>query len=252
MAYTLQEYYDTGDGTYTEVYSIRWRSQTFTDAIGFDLTRVAIKAYRIGAPGDVTMNIMATTSNKPSGDILGTVDVSANAWTDNSAGDWYNFDFVTPVTIPAATPYCFVLSIPGGNVGNQVRWKIDTTGSYLGGYWVSSTNSGSTWTVNAGSDGMFRTYGGDATSYVDMAFTDTVIFSEVFNLGLIIPIGFTDTITFSEVLNLGGIIPIGFTNTVTFSESMTISFGPLSGTKAEKDTRRLVAFGNDTVYFEEI
>ena len=233
MAYTLQEYYDVNDNTTTVCYGVQWRCQTFTDAGGFDLTRVSVKAFRTGTPGDVTMDIMGTTDGKPSEGVLGTVDVSANGWTTDSAGDWYNFDFSPAVTLTAGTPYAIVLSIPGGGPTNKIDWRDDSSGAaYDGGTYVYSTDSGSNWTISSGADLMFRTYSGDAAAYVDLAFTDTV--------------------TFSEVLNLGNTIPIGFTNTVTFSESVTISLGPLSGTKAEKDTRRLVAFGNDTAYYEDI
>jgi len=162
MAYTLQEYYDTGDDTLTVCYSNNWRGQTFTDASGFDLTRVSIKAYRIGAPGNVTMDIMATTAGKPSGAVLGTVDVSANGWTTDADGDWYDFDFETPVTIPAGTMYAIVLSIPAGDASNQVRWRDDQSGTpYSNGTYVYSSNSGGTWTISAGADLMFRTYSGD-------------------------------------------------------------------------------------------
>ena len=159
MAYTLQEYYDISDDTITQCYGVNWRGQTFTDAGGFSLTKVSVKAFKIGSPGDVTMNIKATTAGKPSGAALGTATTSANGWTTDGAGDWYDFIFDPAVVLDAGVMYAIEVSIPTGNSVNQIIWRDDQSGAtYAGGTYVYSSNSGGSWTISSGGDLMFRTY----------------------------------------------------------------------------------------------
>ena len=231
MAYTLQQNYELSDSR-AQSYGTRWNGTTFTANSAYTISRVSLLCYRDGDPGTVTISLYGTTSSKPSGDVLATMTMTGTDLPNGSdAVAWVTFDFITPYLLANGVEYAIVASCTGGSSSNDFNWRYKVTGSYANGNFCLSTDSGSNWGAYA-SDCDFRTYSGDTTSYVDMAFTDTV--------------------TFSEVLSLGRIIPIGFTNTVTFSESVTISLGPLSGTKAEKYTRRLVAFGNDTAYYETI
>lgn len=252
MAYILQEYYDTGDDIITVVYATNWRGQTFTDVDGFDLTRVSIKACRVGSPGDVTMDIMATTAGKPSGAILGTVDVNANGWTTDAGGDWYNFDFETPVTIPAATMCAIVLSIPAGNAANHIWWRDDQSGTtYTGGTYVYSSNSGSTWTISSGGDLMFRTYS-TGIDYEDLAGTASGTLTSVGVLALSVALVGVSTGILTVTGALLGTISLAGTATGTLSTSAVLIYGPLKGSNEEKFVRRLVACANDSLYYGDV
>ena len=52
--------------------------------------------------------------------------------------------------------------------------------------------------------------------------------------------------------SLGGFVSIGGTISATASLSGVVTAGPLAGAKAEKSSRRLVAIGNDCVYYENL
>ena len=227
----LQDSYESNDSRY-QSYGGRWPAQTFVTSSAYIIESVSLYLYRDGDPGTVTVSLYAADeAHKPTEAALATMTMTGTDLPNGSgAVAWYNFVFDTPYSLSNATEYVIVTHCTGVNSSNDVNWRYLITGAYANGTFVYSADSGGAWTT-ASSDATFRTYSPSAT-YVDLAFTDTV--------------------TFSEVLSLGRIIPIGFTDTVTFSESMTLSLGPLSGTKSEKYTRRLVAFGNDTAYYETI
>jgi hypothetical protein len=62
----------------------------------------------------------------------------------------------------------------------------------------------------------------------------------------------SSSITFGSSANLSGNKSLSGTTGITFSPTAIIISGKLSGTKAEKYTRRLVALNNDTLFYEDV
>ena len=234
MAFTKEIYYEGSADNHVAIYGANWTAQTFTTVGAFTLTKVGIYAgVREGTPVVPKIFIFATTGGKPSGAALGSQAIIPGNMTADDNPSWYELEFDTPVALSATTQYAIVVGQVGGESADAIWWYYDSTATaYADGAINTSGNSGGTWSTVSSIDALFRTYSGNDIVNVDLAFTDTV--------------------TFSETLSLGSLILIGFTDAITFSESMTLSFGPLSGVKAEKDTRRIVAFGNDRVFYEAI
>ena len=61
----LYEFYDTGDDGAGAVTSTTWYAQSFTPLDSHTVTSVALKMYRIGTPGTITVNIKACTTDDP-------------------------------------------------------------------------------------------------------------------------------------------------------------------------------------------
>lgn len=160
---TTYEYFTGTANSSTAIYDTNESAQTFTvgtlttNARHF-VSRIGIKAYRTGTPGTITVGIYAVDgSHKPTGSALATSTVSANAWTTDTAGLWYDFDMTTPYELAVSTEYAIVVS-GGVDSSNKITWLLKSTSGYVGGQHETSADSGSTWTVGSG-DYNFYEYG---------------------------------------------------------------------------------------------
>jgi len=158
---TLYEYYNTDDDDYHNVYGANWKAQTFTVSDqGHAVTKVGIKAFRVGSPGTLTLSVRATDANgHPTGSDLTSGTTNANNFTTDTAGAWYYIS-VTSYDLLANTKYAVVVRCTDGAWGNHANWRSDTSSpTYASGNYEASGDSGVTWTANTGSDFMFEVYG---------------------------------------------------------------------------------------------
>ncbi len=171
---TLKDYYDTGaDNDLGLTYATRW-AMNFTAGSSYSFVSVALLMYRAGtSTGTVTVSIRAVdVNNKPTGDVLATGTFAGDTLTTNTAGEWKEIVFTTPLAVTVNTKYeiqCYRSSST-----NSVLWKYNTTGAYTGGEALRSTNYGTSWTIYTEFDAMFRTYAADV-AYIDSSATLPVV-----------------------------------------------------------------------------
>ncbi|KKL57514.1 hypothetical protein LCGC14_2234660, partial [marine sediment metagenome] len=155
----LYEFYDTGHvGNGYAIGGAFWRGQTFTPSTAHTITKVALKFGNLaGSSGTMTVSIRATATGEPTGSDLasGTIepgDITSNNWNDITLG--------SGVALTKDVEYAIVCRCPAGDANfNYVYWLNDSTSpTYSDGARVNSTDSGSNWTIDTGTDFMFREY----------------------------------------------------------------------------------------------
>ena len=142
-----------------------WAGQTFTPTVTGQLRRVDVElfCYQCTATSpSVTLSIRATTGATPvpTGADLATATLAG--FNDLGAGGLKTFTFASPITLTAGTHYALIFrnaaAFANGTVAYTCSCTPDTN-PYAGGRWVTSANSGSTWTPDAGGrDLNFVTY----------------------------------------------------------------------------------------------
>lgn len=233
MAYTLEQYYDTGDDSYSNVRGASWVAQTFTTSGAFTITKVSLLAYRVGSPGTVVVSIRATSSGYPTGTDLCSGSFNGNDLTTDTAGEWAEAIFSSPAALSASTRYAIIVRAVDAGAA-FVRWRRDyLSPMYSGGLLLASTDSGSSFTTYSSGDQLFRTYSGSDTAVVEASISG----------------GFTG----------GGSIVLG----VATAENISLSGGFTGGGSlfllgssawaGNYDTKQyVVAFGNNQVWYCEV
>ena len=165
MADTLYERYNTNDDDTNLFFSHYWQAQTFT--VGntganedHNITSVKLKMSRTGSPGTITVSIRAVDVNgKPTGADLTSGTTDGDTLTTDAAGEWREIT-LTSYGLSASTKYAIVVRISGGDISNNISWRIDgSTPTYGGGSYASSNDSGSFWGLDTEKDCMFEEYG---------------------------------------------------------------------------------------------
>ncbi len=214
-----------------------------------NITKIGVRLWKAGAPtGNAVIgiyNITGTvgTNAYPTGSAISTslpIDV-ATFPLNNYDGEWFYFEFLTPVNLSAGD-YAFVLEYSGGSSGNQVEIEIKTNGTYSNGNVCRYTGS---WTTVATTDVAFRLYGGYSCP-IDQYYTATTNDS-----------GQVDISTWSD-LNYGEIDEEGLKETgyltitgngsdasTDFTDISTNSHGSMSPyNNIQVDTAQADPFGN--------
>lgn len=135
---------------------VNWFAQTFTPIAGEEtITGFDLKFKRAGTPGPITISLRATAAGLPTGpDLVHSIDYSTAAITTGAGGDVVTFPTL-PITVVPGTTYAIVVRCTGGSGGNTLAWFKNAAGGYAGGQATFSTNSGSTWTADTGTDFYF-------------------------------------------------------------------------------------------------
>lgn len=160
----LVDSYNAGYDNQYAFYGVNWAAQTWTTTATYIIVSAKLRLYRIGIPGDITMNIQGTVAGKPDGSTIATCTISGNAITTDADGEWVEFDLGDGATLDTGTVYAIVMS-GGVDVSNRVTWKSVLAGGYGGGTAMYSTNGGDAWALSD-SDCMFETYRGDEDSFL--------------------------------------------------------------------------------------
>ena len=241
MSWTLQDYNNTGDNSASAFYGVNWNAQTFTTTGSYTITRVKIKAYKTGgSPGTMTLSIKAVVGGQPSGGDLCSGTYNANDFTTDTSGEWYEITLGAGAALTGSTQYAIVVRCPdGADINNAGAWRNYNAagGNYAGGSVWASSDSGSSWTASTNRDNMFETYSGVESSYSDISATITLT---VDLTGVLSSNAFRDmSATISLAVALSGDLSATRTGT-----------GMLS--RANKVTSRLIAIGNNCLYYEDI
>lgn len=175
MAYTLQDYFNTGDDNVSRAYGDVQYAQGFTTTSAYTSNKVVLLLYKIGTvTGDVVVALTAVSSyNNPEGADLATATVAASSLGTSSHGDWVDFTWSSPIALTNATKYAIVVRAAGGSsTSNCVAVRYDsTTSPYAGGRRCYSDNAGASWINHTGYDLVFEVYGETVVVYEDMAVT---------------------------------------------------------------------------------
>ncbi|HXZ57710.1 MAG TPA: carboxypeptidase-like regulatory domain-containing protein, partial [Gaiellaceae bacterium] len=147
-----------------------WAGQTFTPTITGQLNRIDVELFCSACSGtnpDITVSIRNTTGSPavPTGADLGTATLPG--FNDGAAGGLKTVTFASPVTLTAGTHYAFIFRSTATRTGSYAyTCSCATTGfsnsnPYANGQFVTSSNSGSSWTADTtvgGRDLNFVTY----------------------------------------------------------------------------------------------
>lgn len=155
---TVYESYITGDDTDNIPTSTTFFAQTFT--IGTTGTDEDFWCHGVelfidgsGANSSMTVSIQAVDgSNKPDG-----IDLTFGSFIHdlNTTPHFHRMSFSKPAKLSSATQYAIVVI---GN--NSDRWRSDNSSpTYPGGEFGTSTDSGATWTMDANKDFLFKVLG---------------------------------------------------------------------------------------------
>tara|TARA_Y100000034_G_scaffold136403_1_gene212645 strand:- start:2287 stop:3426 length:1140 start_codon:yes stop_codon:yes gene_type:complete len=164
---TLFERFEFGDNEFVDVQRFQWIAQTFT--IGstgpnenFNLTKVGLKIYRQGIPGDGIVSIREVDwLGRPTGPDLASTIFDANSLIPDGAGVWTNIS-IGPVVLEQDKHYALVLGTSAGTGSQYIGWRErrGLTPLYLGGHEFISSDGGGSWPIEASDRSlMFRIYG---------------------------------------------------------------------------------------------
>lgn len=278
MASVLKDYYNTGSTTGAYSKSTTWLAQTFTAGSTYSITSVKLLLYRSAAqaPGTVTVSIRAvgTSPYPPITPDLTSGTTDGNTLTANTAGEWREITFSTPITLVSGTRYAIVLRC-AGTQSNPLYWRVHTISSvYPNGDYCTNTYSGinGLWGVFSGYDCMFETWG-TTISVVSLIGAIDIISGTGGELNGIFGFGLCTVViqpSVSGLLNLltscNGAVSILSTVTgklgsvwllagsvvVQSSVSGVMTFLNIIRTRTVKTYRRLTAIGNSQFWYEDI
>jgi len=161
--------YTSGDDALSAFYGTNWIAQTFTTSSSIiNIISIKIKIKRTGTPGAITIGIKAVDGNlKPTGSDLTSGTLDYTDLIDDGDTEWVTLP-LSSYTLSANTTYALVIREASGNALNKYEARIKTTGSYSGGNNLTSSDSGSSWSIGS-SDILFDLYGDtEAKAFVDV------------------------------------------------------------------------------------
>ena len=173
------EYLNTGHDNELEIYGPNMTGQTFTtgSSVPHTISQIRFLGYREGLPGILYFYIYNTSAGVPTGLPIGQGDISADAFTTDTAGIWYGVELDYEITFQVGATYSVITQAPAGTATASFHWRVDTSNGYAGGTEVVSGNSGISWTSVAANDVMFEILGHSGLAVVSVKvfgdFSDT-------------------------------------------------------------------------------
>lgn len=249
----LQDSFNTGDdNSWGMDASADWSAQTFQASSNYDISSVILKLLRSGSPGNITVSLYGVDvgTGKPdiSGGVLATGTTDGDTLTTSSSGEWREITFGAAYSVVSGTDYAIVTHCATADVLNLFRWRYNSSGGYSNGQDWLSANSGSTWgSLNA--DFMFETYNSSVV-YDDVSGSISGVGSLAGIVGLKQVVEIAGTI--AGVGFLSGLLEIdtylSLSGTISGTGSLSGSLAPSTGPR--RLTRRVVAVGGNTIFYE--
>ncbi|MBA7593176.1 hypothetical protein ES703_00093 [subsurface metagenome] len=154
------EFHTTGYDLDASVYGVAWKAQTFTPSVAHRITSVKLLIRRALLPGTITVGIRETDgAGHPTGDDLCSGTTDGDTLTEDWPGEWREITLGAGYNLDADTKYAIVVRAPTGDASNKVVWQCDLNGTYDGGNYEYSSNSGTSWTSTAEDDLLFEEWG---------------------------------------------------------------------------------------------
>lgn len=159
------ESYDEGENADFNTYGVNWWCQSFTPVVAHKKNSVKFKMWRLGLPGNITVEIKAAdASHFPTGPVLCSGIFDGDTLTTVSPGKWYEITLGAGADLNEGVEYTAELKATTGGVADLVKLRGNSAGVYLGGGASYTLNSGVTWTPQAGYDIYFIEYDTDLAS----------------------------------------------------------------------------------------
>lgn len=171
---TKYEWYENGWNTYYLSTTSRRGGQTFTPGTvgknsSFNLTGIAFYGYRVGTPGDITLNVYSlNASGQPDTVLASNSTINADVELDTGYS-WVNitFDALNQTYLRNGTKYAWVVELT--SVG-EIRWVTNGSGGYDGGAYLDDNGVGNLW-ITGVSDNLFQVWGVEATPPISASTT---------------------------------------------------------------------------------
>jgi hypothetical protein len=133
------------------------QAQVFTATESYSCTAIAIKLYKDGSPGDITVELWNTAGGEPNAVIVTGTIAEADI---PEATDWAIATLTEAVLVESGTQYAVVRREPDASAGNRTWVRGDNGHGYAGGGYFYKTYAGTSWTDDSASyDFLFKTYG---------------------------------------------------------------------------------------------
>jgi len=172
-AYTLDQFYDAGDDTDSDMYYNR--VQTFTPAISGDVDYVNVLAKTISCSGTIRFDIRTTSGGTPS-TASGSLGVSPVYQCADFSGSatWATVTF-NGIPVTASTKYGLSAST---SPDQDYYWRVDaSSATYSGGSYWYSIDGGATFIEESTRDALFRVYVTEPASEPEPDATSTGMWS---------------------------------------------------------------------------
>lgn len=224
-AATKYESYEVNDDNFIAPNTTQQYCQTFTPSTNHTVSSVYVKAYKVGTPGTLNVDIKAVDgSSKPTGAALATGSIDPSTFTTDSGGSWYEITLGAGAAITASTEYAIVFRSSGSSdVNNCTRLRSDNTSpTYAGGQRGYSSNSGSTWAMSTSYDILFQEW--DTTATVAPTVSTSAASS----------VSYTTATLNGEITDFGtatsAVVTFEYGLTTGYGSTATASESPMSGT----------------------
>lgn len=230
----LQEYYNTGRDSSHGCYAAFEIAQTFTPQVSYDINSVKLYVKRLGTITNVIVGIYATEGGHPTGEALCSATIDGSGWSDSSFA-WIEWEFAEPASLDINTKYAIWVDGTGYDTSNCPMWGYDgSSPGYTNGN--MEYDSGSGWVTYDAADLLFETYGTAPAIYVDLVGTGGGTGGGSAVLGKTI---------MDNMIATGGGVGGG-------SAALVVSGFPSEGAGVSRAYRRVVAAGNDQIFYEDI
>ena len=165
---TKYEYYTTGGELDTTIKGAEWYSQVFTvGAVGSNESHLAysvkLKLKRESLPSALFVGIRTASG----GEVLGTQDLCTGSlhWIDVATTyATHEIVFSTHPALSASEEYAVVVRSPSSSGASYYSWQFNSAGTYTGGDFNYSDDSGSSWLIATGYDLIFEEWGSSSSS----------------------------------------------------------------------------------------
>lgn len=159
---TRFQYYNTGDDGEASIWGNDIVGQQFTVSTPHSIEYVNLKMRKYGSssPGNLVVEIQEVGGDgKPTGVVLCTATIDANAFNDVST--WRTINFSVPADLQPGM-YAILCHDEDWNGSSSINvlWARDTTSpTYSEGSHLLSINKGSSWGIQESRDMMFEEWG---------------------------------------------------------------------------------------------
>lgn len=231
---TKQISFETHTDDIGGAYGAAWKAMSFTTVGAFTITSVKMWGFKIGVPGNLTVSIRATdVDGKPTGADLCSGTFAGGDLTADSGGQLFEITLGAGAELSATTKYAIVMRCLTGDIDNKVEFLGDLDNTYADGATISSTDSGSTWTVGA-FEYYFETWG-------------TANYSLSVDVGTFTLTGITTAITSarSMIASVGNFVLTGIDNVLTYTLAKW-HYKSKNTTSWENKTKNITNWSNKT------
>jgi hypothetical protein len=135
-------------------------AQGFKSAVTADCEAIAVRIYKDGSPGTLTLEIRNVDGGGPGDTVHASATYNGDLITETvEPGELIVFEFSSPFELVADTQYCWVLWAPSGDADNSVDTVRIGSSQYADGVAYNDTNGGASWNQRPNEEFMFYVYG---------------------------------------------------------------------------------------------